>query len=93
MYTATLLGSYDRADRPLADEYRHAGNDRRGDSAACDREPRGLRHGQVVLAWLASGSPRLTPIVGVSSIEQVDQAMAGVTTELDASELERLNAA
>jgi aryl-alcohol dehydrogenase-like predicted oxidoreductase len=93
VYTATLLGSYDRSDRPLPDEYRHPGNDRRAEALTAIARKRALRPGQVVLAWLASGVPRLTPIVGVSSIEHVEQAMAGVTTELDPKEMERLNAA
>ena len=87
VYTATLLGSYDRADRPLSPEYRHAGNDERRRRLDQVAGQRGLRAGQVVLGWLVSGRPALTPIVGVSSVDQLEQAWAGVTTELSADEL------
>jgi aryl-alcohol dehydrogenase-like predicted oxidoreductase len=47
----------------------------------------------VVLAWLASGSPALTPIVGVSSVKQVEQAVEGVSTILTEQELAVLDSA
>jgi aryl-alcohol dehydrogenase-like predicted oxidoreductase len=93
VYTATLRGRYDRDDRPLEPEYRHLGTDRRRTALARVAEARGLRPGQVVLAWLASGSPALTPIVGVSSVEQLEQAVAGASTALTDQELAVLEAA
>ena len=54
---------------------------------------RGLRSGQVVLAWLASGSPALTPIVGASSVKQVEQAVVGASTILTEDELAALDGA
>jgi hypothetical protein len=53
VYTATLLGSYDRTDRPLGEEYQHTGNQRRQTALTAIARERGLRPGQVVLA----GSP------------------------------------
>lgn len=93
VYTATLQGRYDRSDRPLETEYRHPGTERRLAALARVATARGLRPGQVVLAWLASGSPALTPIVGVSSVEQVEQAVAGATTVLSDEELTTLDGA
>lgn len=93
VYTATLRGAYDRPDRPLSGEYRHDGNARRRVALEEVAHGRGLRPGQVVLAWLASGRPALTPIVGVSSVEQVEQAWAGATTNLTDQELASLNGA
>jgi aryl-alcohol dehydrogenase-like predicted oxidoreductase len=92
-YTATLMGSYDRADRPLSAEYQHAGNERRRAALAQVAEQRGLRPGQVVLAWLVSSRPTLTPIVGVSTVDQVEQALTGVTTRLTDDELAFLDGA
>jgi aryl-alcohol dehydrogenase-like predicted oxidoreductase len=93
VYTATLLGRYDRDDRPLPPEYRHIGNERRRAALAAVAGARGLRPGQVVLAWLASGRPALTPIVGVSTVDQVEQAWAGAATRLADDELAVLDAA
>lgn len=92
VYTPTLLGHYDRADRPLSLEYQHIGNERRRAALTTVAEERGLKPGQVVLAWLASGRPRLTPIVGVSTVEQVELAVAGVTTVLTEEEMAVLDA-
>lgn len=93
VYTATLLGRYDRDDRPLPPEYRHPGNERRRAALTAVAEAKGLRRGQVVLAWLACGRPALTPIVGVSTVEQVEQAWAGVATRLTEDEMAILDTA
>lgn len=92
-YTATLRGRYDRDDRPLEPEYCHPGTERRLAALARVATARGLRPGQVVLAWLASGSPALTPIVGASSVEQLEQAVVGVSTVLTDDELATLDGA
>jgi aryl-alcohol dehydrogenase-like predicted oxidoreductase len=92
VYTATLLGGYDRTDRPLSGEYQHAGNQRRRTALTAIARERGLRPGQVVLAWLACGRPRLTPIVGVSTIEQVEQTWVGVNTKLTEDDMATLDA-
>ncbi|MEV6889539.1 aldo/keto reductase [Kribbella sp. NPDC051137] len=93
VYTATLQGRYDRDDRPFETEYLHPGTERR--LAALNRvaSARGLRPGQVVLAWLASGTPTLTPIVGVSSVGQLEEAVVGACTILTEDELAALEGA
>ena len=93
VYTSLLLGAYDRDDRTLSSEYEHPGNTRR--MAALDdvAKARGMSRGQIVLAWLAGGDPQLMPIVGGSRLEQIEQAWAGVGTELTAEERARLDAA
>jgi aryl-alcohol dehydrogenase-like predicted oxidoreductase len=93
VYTATLLGHYDRDDRPLSLEYQHIGNERRRAALTTVADERGLRPGQVVLAWLASGRPQLTPIVGVSSVEQIELAVAGVTALLTEDDMAALDVA
>lgn len=79
VYTVMLQGRNDRNDRPLEPEYRHPGTDQLRAALTRVADARGLRPGQVVLAWLASGSPALTPIGGVSSVEQLEQAVAAST--------------
>ncbi|MEV6283934.1 aldo/keto reductase [Kribbella sp. NPDC051770] len=93
VYTATLRGRYDRDDRPLEIEYQHPGTERRLAALRRVADARGLRAGQVVLAWLTSGRPALTPIVGVSSVEQLEEAVEGVSTVLTADELAVLDGA
>jgi len=91
VYTATLQGRYDRTDRPLETEYNHPGTERRLAALTRVATARGLLPGQVVLAWLTSGSPTLTPIVGVSTVEQLEQAVEGTSTTLTKEELTTLN--
>lgn len=93
VYTATLLGRYDRDDRPLPPEYLHPGNERRRAALTTVANARGLSLGQTVLAWLACSRPRLTPIVGASTVEQVERAWAGVTTRLTGDEMAVLDTA
>ncbi|WP_433890644.1 aldo/keto reductase [Streptomyces sp. CA-111067] len=92
-YTPLLSGGYTRPDKPLPPEYDHPGTTRR--LAALDEvaAETGATRNQVVLSWLTGESPSATPIVGVSRVEQLDEAMAGVSLRLTPSQHTRLNAA
>jgi aryl-alcohol dehydrogenase-like predicted oxidoreductase len=90
-YTPLLSGGYTRADKPLAQEYDHAGTTSR--LAVLDEvvAETGTNRNRVVLAWLTA-NPAIVPIVGVSTVEQLDEAVAGVSLELTADQRERLDA-
>ena len=92
-YTALLSGCYTHADKPLPDGYDHPGT--AGRLAVLDEvaAETGTNRNQVVLAWLAGGDPPVTPIVGVSTSEQLDEAVAGVSLELTADQRRRLDTA
>ena len=90
-YTPLLSGSYTRTDKPLAAEYDHPGTSRSLallDEIAAETA---TTRGHVVLAWLAGGSPAATPIVGVSTVRQLDEAFAGVALRLTAEQRARLD--
>lgn len=92
-YTPLLSGRYTRADKPLPADYDHPGTTRRLavlDEIAAET---GTNRNRVVLAWLTGGHPAATPIVGVSTVEQLDEAVAGVSLELTAEQRERLDSA
>ncbi|CAL9463398.1 1-deoxyxylulose-5-phosphate synthase YajO [Actinosynnema sp. ALI-1.44] len=92
-YTPLLSGRYTRADKPLPAEYDHPGTTRRLavlDEVAAEV---GADRNQVVLAWLTGGALDITPIVGVSSVGQLDDAIAGVSLELTADQRQRLDGA
>jgi aryl-alcohol dehydrogenase-like predicted oxidoreductase len=92
-YTALLSGRYSNPDKPLPDEYDHPGTARRLavlDEIAAET---GTNRNQVVLAWLTGGNPAATPIVGVSTVNQLDEAVAGVSLKLTAEQRERLDSA
>ena len=73
-YSPLVQGSYDRADRPFPDVYDHPGTTARLAALAEVAEAHGAKPGQVVLSWLVQSEPSLRPIVGVSSLEQLDEA-------------------
>jgi len=92
-YTPLLSGAYTRTDKPLPAEYDHLGTTRRLavlDEIAAET---GANRNRVVLAWLTGGRHPVAPIVGVSTVEQLDDAFAGVALELTAEQRERLDAA
>lgn len=90
-YNTLLAGAYARPDRPLHAPYVHSDTERR--LAALDRvaASAGATRNQVVLAWLMGGSPAVTPIVGVSSVAQLEEVMAARDLTLDADALAVLN--
>ncbi|MEO3822231.1 aldo/keto reductase [Actinomadura sp. B10D3] len=92
-YTPLLSGRYTNTDKPLPAEYEHPGTARRLtvlDEIAAET---GTNRNRVVLAWLTGGTPAAVPIVGVSTVEQLDEAIAGVSLELTAEQRGRLDSA
>ncbi|GAB22799.1 putative aldo/keto reductase [Gordonia polyisoprenivorans NBRC 16320 = JCM 10675] len=92
-YSPLIQGSFDRADRPFPEAYDHPGTTRRlaelrSVAAELDATP-----GQVVLAWLLGGSPVIRPIVGVSTLAQLDAALDAAELTLTAEQRARLDAA
>lgn len=86
-YTPLMMGGYTRADRPFSAGYAHPGTERV--LRVLDEVARetGATPNQVVLAWLMSQG--ISPIVGASRIEQVDEAMAARDVTLSPSQLDR----
>jgi aryl-alcohol dehydrogenase-like predicted oxidoreductase len=77
VYSPLIQGSYDRADRPLPEAYDHPGTTARLAELRAEADARGVPASQVVLAWLMRKGWR--PIVGVSSVEQLDSALASAS--------------
>lgn len=91
-YSPLLGGAYDRGDRPFPRAYQHSGTSDRLAALAEVADRRGLSRGQVVLAWLLHRRPQLRPIVGVSSLDQLESALVAAEVELDDDELAQLDA-
>lgn len=83
-YNTLLSGAYASPDR-LQSAYDHP--DTRSRLETLDRVA--ARHGasrnQIVLAWLLGSSQRFIPIVGVSTISQLDEVMDARNLRLDAA--------
>jgi aryl-alcohol dehydrogenase-like predicted oxidoreductase len=92
-YSPLLKGSYARPEQGLPPGYDHPGN---GPRLAVLREVAaelGATPNQVVLAWLMQGRPPMIPVVGASTVAQLDELLGAVDLDLDEDVRERLEAA
>ncbi|MCP3803381.1 aldo/keto reductase [Allokutzneria sp. A3M-2-11 16] len=92
-YTPLLSGAYVRADRPLGPRYDHAGTPVRLAALGEVAEETGASVNQVVLSWLIGGEIPVIPLVGASSVEQLEDSLAAVDLELTADQRAKLDAA
>ncbi|WP_156199799.1 aldo/keto reductase [Actinotalea caeni] len=90
VYSPLLQGAFVRPDR-LQEAYDHPGTARRTARLAEIAAETGATANQVVLSWLMSSTVPASPIVGVSSLAQLTEAMAARDLVLDADQLRRLD--
>ncbi|MET8868219.1 aldo/keto reductase [Nonomuraea sp. NPDC004580] len=88
-YNTLMFGAYTRQDRPIPDIYHHPGTTRRLAALREVAGELGATPNQVVLAWLIGGG--VVPIVGVSTMEQLEEAIGGARLTLDAELRARLD--
>lgn len=88
-YTPLLRGAYDDPARQVSDAYEHPGTVQRLSALSDVAADLGAARGQVVLAWLITHGVR--PIIGASTIAQLDEAMDAVDLELTPDQLARLD--
>jgi aryl-alcohol dehydrogenase-like predicted oxidoreductase len=92
-YSVLLSGAYTRPDRPLPEDYDTAGAPARlamldKVAAELDATPN-----QVVLAWMMGGDPPIIPLLGVSSVEQLDECLGAADLHIDQELRDRLDEA
>jgi aryl-alcohol dehydrogenase-like predicted oxidoreductase len=92
-YSPLLGGGYIRQDRPLGVEFDHPGTPARLAVLREVANDAGATVNQVVLAWLIGGEVPAIPLVGASSVAQLDESLAAVDLELTPEQRARLNAA
>lgn len=88
-YSPLIQGSFDRDDRPFPQAYDHPGTTVRLAALRAVARELNVAPSQVVLAWLIAKGIR--PIIGVSSVEQLDSALAAGALDLDAETMARLS--
>lgn len=88
-YSTLLSGAY--RDKPLGAAYDHPGNTRRLAVLGEVADETGATVNQVVLAWLLRKG--IVPLVGVSSVTQLEESLGGVALELDDEQVVRLDSA
>jgi aryl-alcohol dehydrogenase-like predicted oxidoreductase len=92
-YSPLLTGSYVREDRPLGPEFDHAGTPARRAALEAVTKETGATANQVVLAWLMGGEVPVLPLVGASSVAQLDESLVAVDLELTPEQRATLDAA
>jgi aryl-alcohol dehydrogenase-like predicted oxidoreductase len=92
-YSTLLWGTYTRPDKALPEHYEHPGTERRLRALGEVANELGATPNQVVLSWLIGGDPAIVPIIGVSSVEQLDECLAAVELELPTELRKRLDEA
>jgi len=95
-YSPLMRGGYVRPDRLEAAEfaeYDHPGTPARLAALREVAKDTGATVNQVVLAWLIGGDVPITPVVGASSVTQLDESLAAADLELTAEQRTRLDAA
>ncbi|MFD4757833.1 aldo/keto reductase [Streptomyces sp. NPDC058439] len=92
-YSPLLAGAYVRADKPLGPEFDHPGTTARQAALRAVAEDTGATVNQVVLAWLIGGDIPFVPLVGASSVAQLDESLAAVDLELTTEQWAALDAA
>lgn len=92
-YSPLLAGAYVRADKPLGPEFDHPGTRARQAALRAVAEETGATVNQVVLAWLIGGEVPVVPLVGASSVAQLDESLAAVDLALTAQQRATLDAA
>ncbi|MFI5623851.1 aldo/keto reductase [Nocardioides sp. NPDC051685] len=92
-YTPLLSGAYTNPAKPLDPAYDHPGTTARLavlDEVAAET---GATRNQVVLAWMLGDALPVIPLVGASSVAQLDESLAAVDLELSEEQRRRLDAA
>ncbi|MFD0633769.1 aldo/keto reductase [Catenulispora yoronensis] len=83
-YTALLEGALVREDRPLPRQYQTPQNERRRAALWRTAQEAGVTRAQLALAWVLRGDPQIIPVLGVSTLSQLDDALGAPAVPADA---------
>jgi aryl-alcohol dehydrogenase-like predicted oxidoreductase len=92
-YTPLLNGAYTRPDKELDRAYNHPGTRARLEALDQVVKQTGATANQVALAWLIGGELPVVPLIGASSVAQLDESLAAVDLQLSAEQRRLLDAA
>jgi aryl-alcohol dehydrogenase-like predicted oxidoreductase len=84
---------YVRREKSLDPDYDHPGTPPRLAALRAVAEETGASANQVVLAWLMGGDIPLIPLIGASTVAQLEDSLAAVDLELTVAQRETLDAA
>jgi aryl-alcohol dehydrogenase-like predicted oxidoreductase len=92
-YSPLLSGGYVRDDKPLGPHFEHAGTPTRLAALREVADETGATINQVVLSWLVGSDVPVIPLVGASSVAQLEESLAAVNLELTAEQRAKMDAA
>src|SRR6202041_375374 len=92
-YSPLLNGAYTRPDKELDRAYDHPGTQARLEALQQVAKETGATANQVALAWLIGGELPIVPLIGASSVAQLDESLAAVDLQLSAEQRPLLEAA
>lgn len=92
-YSPLHQGAFTRDDKPMWAPMRHASNRERVRALHDVAAEIGATPNQVALAWLLGGAVPVIPVVGISTVAQLEEALAAADLVLDADVRARLDAA
>jgi len=92
-YSPLLSGAYVRDDKPLGAEHDHSGTPPKLKALQEVAAETGATPNQVVLSWLMGGDLPVIPLVGASSVAQLNESLAAVDLELTTDQRTRLDTA
>jgi aryl-alcohol dehydrogenase-like predicted oxidoreductase len=93
-YTSLMKGFYTRSNQPVPVQFKGEDNRSRLAELKAVAAELGVTKNQVVLAWmLKSSSPRMIPVIGASSIEQLEENLGALQFQLDSEFIRRLDQA
>ncbi|MFI7005371.1 aldo/keto reductase [Streptomyces sp. NPDC050145] len=90
-YSPLIAGAYVRDDKPLGPGFEHAGTQPRLKAVREVAAQTGASVNQVVLSWLMGGAIPVLPLIGASSVAQLDENLGAVELELTAEQRAKLD--
>ncbi|AGN02429.1 aldo/keto reductase [Salinarchaeum sp. Harcht-Bsk1] len=90
-YSPTLQGCYGRDDRPIPDGYVRSENRQKLRVLEDIAEEKGVNGNTVALAWLLDRDQPTVPVLGVSTLDQLEQNLAAADLTFTDAERHRLN--
>jgi aryl-alcohol dehydrogenase-like predicted oxidoreductase len=92
-YSPLLKGAYSRSDRPLPPHYQSHESESQLTALRAVAGELGATPNQVVLAWLIQSEPKTIPVIGVSSLEQLEENLRAIDITLSEDQIFRLSSA
>ncbi|QPV61948.1 aldo/keto reductase [Halosimplex litoreum] len=90
-YSPLLQGCYGRDDRRIPERYVTTENRLKMDAVEAIADRHGVSGNQVVLAWMTQRDPPTVPVVGCSTVAQLEENLGALDLDLAGHELDRVD--